>query len=566
MQNIIYRLKTKTVMSFLIIFLFATVLLQGTLAIYNNNINKTNSLRMASLIISNDVEHLLSLFSSIDSFTGMLENKEFYNAVSTADNEIFLDAKAFNALNDKFKTQICNSSVSMSLNNLIFFISDSLPVAYIAPSFTQNLGIENYSNVIGIYSQEGVTFTDFIPNGDNHTEACIWVENIDERLFLCFSKNICLQEVQKNTIITHPLGILYISYDLASLLNQLEMAKIYPSSTISLSYNNEVIYSNNEVTTLDAKDHIEYFYSIYPGLTLTTTISKKDINSSLNLQIALEIISFVFTALFGGIMISYVSKAIVRPITNMTKHLVTNELTLLPHTKKLNPELAVLYKNHNIMVEHTQKAINDSKKSYYQMLQAQINPHFTYNALNSISAVSLMKGEFEIAQTISNLVHMMRYSIRSPEKLVRFFEELEIVNKFISIQNFRYPNKVITKYDIPEDLLDTPLPKLTLQPLVENSIFHSNINLAVSDIEITITVQKVNDVVTIIIHDHNTVDAKDINEYLKSNIPETNSNRRGLGIRNINQRLSFVFGKQYGLEYKSDETGLYAIVTVPTSE
>ena len=107
------------------------------------------------------------------------------------------------------------------------------------------------------------------------------------------------------------------------------------------------------------------------------------------------------------------------------------------------------------------------------------------------------------------------------------------------------------------------MPKLTLQPLVENSVFHSNINLAVNNIHIDITANTIGEDVCIIIHDHNTVNADYLNEYLKSTIIESASDSRGLGIRNINQRLGFVFGPKYSLKYKSDKNGLYAIVTLP---
>lgn len=565
MQYLFYRLKTSTVINFLIFSLAVTVLLQGALAIYHNVMSSKNALYMAESVISNDVDDLLALFSSIDPFVDMIEtdNSFITDPASDATDKVFIDAKAFNKMNTYFKNHVNDSYISTSLNNLLFFLSDEYPLEYIAPVISSNHGIESYSNTVGIYRQPDSSFISAIQDLSDSTEASIWIENISNRLLLCFCQNIYVREVHRNTLITHKLGVLYISYDLKALLNQIEMLKAYPSSIISFSYKDEIIYSSNDIAMLNKNDCLEYTYKLYPELYLTTIISKNDINGSLYIQVMLEVVTFIFLALFGSLMILYINRAILKPITKMAKHLITNDLIMLPIEHNLTPEITALYKNHNIMVEHTQKSIRDSQRSYYKMLQAQINPHFTYNVLNSISATSLIRGDFETAQTLSDLVDMMRYAIRSPEALVSFAEELEIIKKFISIQNSRYPNKVIVEYAIPEELLNTPMPKLTLQPLVENSVFHSNINLVVSNIHIDITADKTEDDVCIIIHDRNTVNADYLNEYLQSAVAESTSDRRGLGICNINQRLGFVFGQKYGLEYKSDENGLYAIITIP---
>lgn len=90
MQNVFYRLKTSTMINFLIFFLAATILLQGTLAIYHNDVSSKNALRMASLVISNDVDNLVALFSSIDSFVDMLETDKSFiiDPASDASNNI----------------------------------------------------------------------------------------------------------------------------------------------------------------------------------------------------------------------------------------------------------------------------------------------------------------------------------------------------------------------------------------------------------------------------------------------------------------------------------------------
>lgn len=205
-----------------------------------------------------------------------------------------------------------------------------------------------------------------------------------------------------------------------------------------------------------------------------------------------------------------------------------------------------------------------SRNSYYQMLQAQINPHFTYNVLNSISVISLMKGDYEISETISNLVEMLRYGINAPEKMVSLFEELSISEKFIAIQNFRYQKKIIVKYDIPDEFLNLKMPKLTIQPLIENSIFHPDTSLNDQDISFFVQATTVDGIARITIYDNNAADINLLNAHLQQEDLGDNVERRGLGIYNINQRLSLIFGPQYGLRYEVGESGLQTIVPLPT--
>ena len=247
----------------------------------------------------------------------------------------------------------------------------------------------------------------------------------------------------------------------------------------------------------------------------------------------------------------------------MTHYLLKKEQIPIPKQQILTPEIDILYQSHNIMIQRVNEEMIKSRKSYYKMLQAQINPHFTYNVLNSISAISLMKGDYEISETIANLVEMLRYGINLPDTMVPLSEELSISEKFIAIQNFRYKRDIIIEYDIQEDLPDIKMPKLTIQPLIENSVFHCDTSLNEHDIHIGVLVAASEDEVAITICDSNQADAEVLNKHLQNEDMRSNTDRRGLGIFNISQRLSFIFGPQYGLRYESDETGLRAIINLP---
>lgn len=567
MLSFIYKPKIKTAVFVTISVLIFIMLIQGFLAVYNVYDSRKQSLRMASLIISKDTENMSELFSRIDSLTNIMENdKDFiYASASKCTNNIVEDSKNFNALRDRFQTFVSNSVMNNSFFNSFLFLYDELPLSYIAPDFSEDIDFDVHITVSNIYNINNVKNSEWIHKLNDSADTVIWSRKINNRITLCFAKKISMRILERNDITFYPIGIFYLSYDLSSLLNQLELTEMYPSSTITLLYNDEVIYQTGSPESYSPSDNINYTSSIYPGLTLMTSISKRDINSPFTRQTVIEIIMLVLTLLFGILVLSYISNAIISPITNMAHHLLADERSTLSYKRKLNPEIDVLYTNHNYMVEHTKKVMEESRKNYYKMLQAQINPHFTYNVLNSISAMSLMKGDIETAQTLSNLVVMLRYGINAPDVLVEIEKEIEIINNFVSIQNFRYDNNINIKYDIPDYLLQTKMPKLTLQPLVENSIFHSDKSLAEGDINIYITAKIANEKVMIEIYDNNSADPQLLNSYISSTEDDFVQNRRGLGIRNISQRLSFIFGDGYGIKYALKNGGLCTTITLPIS-
>lgn len=565
MLSFIYKPKIKTAVFVAISILIFIMLIQGILAVYNVYDSRKQSLRMASLIISKDTENMSELFSRIDSLTNIMENDEdfIYSSASNCTNNIVNDSKEFNALRDRFQTFVSNSVMNNSFFNSFLFLYDELPLSYIAPDFSEDIDFDVHITISNVYNINNIKNSEWIHKLNDSADTVIWSRKSNNRSTLCFAKKISMRILERNDITLCPIGIFYLSYDLSSLLNQLELTEMYPSSTITLLYNDEVIYQTGSPESYSPSDNINYTSSIYPGLTLMTSISKRDINSPFTRQTVIEIIMLVLTLLFGILVLSYISNAIISPITNMAHHLLAGERSTLSYKRKLNPEIDVLYTNHNYMVEHTKKVMEESRKNYYKMLQAQINPHFTYNVLNSISAMSLMKGDIETAQTISNLVVMLRYGITSPDTLVELGKELEIIDKFISIQNFRYDNSINIEYDIPDNLLKIEMPKLTLQPLIENSIFHSDKSLAESDINIRMTAEVTNNKVLIKIYDMNSIDPQILNSHLLSTEEDYTQNRRGLGIRNINQRLAIIFGEDYGIRYTSENSGLCTTVILP---
>ena len=189
-------------------------------------------------------------------------------------------------------------------------------------------------------------------------------------------------------------------------------------------------------------------------------------------------------------------------------------------------------------------------------LQNQINPHFLYNTLESIRGAALYHGIHDIAAMSKALSLLFRYSI-SERVLVSIKEEMQHLENYLSIQNFRYENKFELLYSIPPQLMNYKILKLTLQPLIENSIKHglemklgrgivkleilaldNNIKIHISDDGLGIPPKKVEELNRLLTND----------KYLPGS--EGDSSGTGIGVKNVNSRIKLYFGEQYGLKFR----------------
>lgn len=216
----------------------------------------------------------------------------------------------------------------------------------------------------------------------------------------------------------------------------------------------------------------------------------------------------------------------------------------------------------------TRELINVSKKqAEYMALQNQINPHFLYNILEGIRSEALGLGADSIAEMTEALATFFRYTISNVDHLVSLEDELANIENYYYIQQFRFGRKLQLniKYSCAEeldemDILQYCLPKLTLQPVVENSIYHG-IERKIGEghliIKITVTdfrlIIKVTDDGLGMENDR----VRKLNEKLKSlSLDDVNPDidrKGGIAIQNVNNRIKLLFGEEYGIHVYSQE-------------
>ncbi len=197
------------------------------------------------------------------------------------------------------------------------------------------------------------------------------------------------------------------------------------------------------------------------------------------------------------------------------------------------------------------------KQAEYSALQSQINPHFLYNTLNCISSIGLEYGSREIAQITSCMSKIFRYSIRKDE-LVRIGEELEWIQAYMNIISIRYENKFDMEIHVDESLLGMRTPKMILQPIVENSVYHGLERMdAGGQLRVSGNVDVHGDVCFRITDTGKGMEPGELAalqaKLSMENTEHTQNGQPGksIGLSNIHNRLKLLFGERYGITIES---------------
>ena len=186
-----------------------------------------------------------------------------------------------------------------------------------------------------------------------------------------------------------------------------------------------------------------------------------------------------------------------------------------------------------------------------QVLHAQINPHFLYNTLESICSLLMLERNQDACDMIKNLANFYRAVLGKREIVLPFRKELEITRQYIAIQRVRYADNLTLTYDvdIPEEIANCKIPKITLQPLVENAIYHGIKPNGKPGI-ISIEGGYVGDNIFVSVKDNGVGICKDQLMEIKDSIDKHHL-RAGFGISSVNDRIKLHFGAEYGLNIYS---------------
>lgn len=218
------------------------------------------------------------------------------------------------------------------------------------------------------------------------------------------------------------------------------------------------------------------------------------------------------------------------------------------------------------LINREQKAQLLSTEATIHVLQSQINPHFLYNTLETIRSKAILQGNEEIAKMNEALATLFRYNISRPGEMATLAEEMENVESYLIIQQYRFRDKFkVTKiYDETDEyLMSYMMPILTIQPIVENAIHHGLEN-KVGKGEITIRVFTTQDRLIIIVSDDGIGIGEEQLKKMRQKLEAVNGltdismkkkkpRGEGIALQNVLQRIKFYYGDEYGLEITSVE-------------
>lgn len=308
------------------------------------------------------------------------------------------------------------------------------------------------------------------------------------------------------------------------------------------------------------------------GITLCI-LNEKNLFAGDNLYILYLLLIILLTTMGAVFFVTrVVSTRITKPIQILTSHIRTlsesDRFPLNPKIEASSDEIGEIGKAVNHMALHIQELLVQTERMYEQrknieisLLQSQINPHFLYNTLDSIRWMAVIQKSKNIELITKALENLLRNMAKGLGDKIPLSQELSLVEDYIHIQKVRYVEIFDVIYEIPKELYQAKIVKFTLQPIVENAIFHG-IEPTGEFGEIKITARADQDSLYITVEDNGAGMTEDelhkIEESLQTGRKDSLS---GMGVSNVDSRLKLIYGPGYGLTYES-APGEFTRVTI----
>lgn len=257
----------------------------------------------------------------------------------------------------------------------------------------------------------------------------------------------------------------------------------------------------------------------------------------------------------------YIPQSITKPIrklSEVTDQVAKGNLSVRSDVRSgaevtmLNDSLNTMIDKIEALLEQVTKEQVSLRKAEFELLQSQINPHFLYNTLDTIVWLAESGDQKRVVSMVGSLSDFFRASLNQGKDIVTIKEELQHVRSYLEIQQIRYQDILQYEIDVPEDLNGFMIPKITIQPLVENALYHGIKNKRGLG-KIMITGVKEKEYFRLIIEDNGIGINK---ERLMQVRKEINNNRMEgkdiYGLYNVNERIRLNFGEEYGITIESN--------------
>ena len=294
----------------------------------------------------------------------------------------------------------------------------------------------------------------------------------------------------------------------------------------------------------------------------------RDRSAIIRFYVMLAYIAIIVAAIVAVL----ISTSITNPVKKLEKtmHKVEQgDLTIQADTGLKN-EIGHLSRSFNSMIVKLRQLMQsivrneeEKRRSEILALQAQINPHFLYNTLDTIIWMSASGKNDQVVEVTSALAHLFQTSLSQSDSLVELDVEIQNIESYLTIQKMRYKDKLSFRIAVPPQVRGLMTPKLILQPIVENAVYHGvKQNANGGSIEIGATLE--DGELTLVVQDDGVGMTQEQIDHIFD--PRADDSR-GIGVRNVHNRIKLVFGEQYGLSYQSAQgAGTRAAIRIPAVE
>ena len=316
-----------------------------------------------------------------------------------------------------------------------------------------------------------------------------------------------------------------------------------------------------------SEDFIYYSAMEELGLTLVTSIPNRVLTAPIQNMFGAILLFLLVCILLSIIVSRYIWKSITGPLTKLVAYIKdTSELKFdTDFTDNSRDELGFMAQSYNNivkimknMVTQIEQEQEDKRKAEIRLLQAQINPHFLFNTLDSLRFTAMMSRADTVSEGLSSLSHILRNSIIDDNSYITVSDEIRCIEDYIVIQKIRYGEFIELHKQIEPGTDDCLIMKFLLQPIVENSIIHGMQKKETLDI--TIQTERKDDQIEIIISDNGSGFDMDEKIDKETNIIKS-SKMSGIGLENVKQRLELEFRTEQSFTIHS-EKGVGTTVTI----
>lgn len=555
-------IKTKLIIIELLILFFAVINISYAFFLKSSQIIKDNISQVNYIVdslISKNIEFYIDEMHKIATYA----NYNYYI-------QQFL--KNYSSMSEIEKLQVINKAIEL-LNSFTSMRDDIVNIivfnkqGILIKNNPERKFKKNFS--MKMYEWFEKTDTDDIVISPPHTQNYIEYSNGQEVITLCSNiKNYDSDEV---------VGKILIDLNMEVLKKIVREVRLFKTGYVSIfDKDKNLIYSpyfdqsskivkllpfnkfKNGVSIINFSHKSYLVCTKYSNLTKWVIVSIIPIDETsvtfYNMRNYIVLFTILLILLSVVITLGFTDK-IINPLIKLANNMKQfgNKTTIEVPDYSAKDEIGVLYNAYLTMNKRIEELMakliseeSEKRRIYLKSLENQINPHFLNNTLELIIWFASVKNYEGIITVVSALSKLLRIGMSKAE-VVPLSVEIDHVRNYLLIQQIRYKNKISFIIDIPTEMLSIKIPKLTLQPVVENSIYHGLKNKEGEGL-IKIMGKIVNNVAQIIVED----DGIGIYPEMIEKILKEESDKDKIGLTNINKRLKLIFSEEYGISIESD--------------